>query len=122
MTCNSYYYYRVVAYNNSNGLVKSKYNTVKVKPVLKSTSIKVSAGKKKAYIKWNKVSGASGYQIYTKNSKGKYVLTKTTKSTSYTKTKLTSKKTYYYKVRAYKVVGGKKVYSSFSSVKKVKVK
>ena len=122
LTCNNYYYYRVIAYNNTNGLVKSKYNTVKVKPILKSTSIKVSAGKKKAYIKWNKVSGASGYQIYTKNSKGKYVLTKTTKSTSYTKTKLTPKKTYYYKVRAYKVVGGKKVYSSFSTVKKVKVK
>ena len=41
---------------------------------------------------------------------------------SYTNKKLTSKKTYYYKVRAYRVVNGKKVYSGYSKVKGVKIK
>ena len=40
----------------------------------------------------------------------------------YTNKKLTSKKTYYYKVRAYRVVNGKKVYSGYSKVKGVKIK
>ncbi|EDS73584.1 M6 family metalloprotease domain protein [Anaerofustis stercorihominis DSM 17244] len=123
LTCGRYYYYRVVAYNNKNGMVTSKYNTVKVKPSLKSPSVKLKSGKKKAIVKYNKVSGASGYKIYrsTKKSKG-YKLIKTTKSRSYTNKKLKSKKTYYYKVRAYKKVGKKTVYSSYSSIKKVKVR
>ena len=123
LTCGKYYYYRIVAYNNKNGMVTSKYNTVKVKPSLKSPSVKLKSGKKKAIVKYNKVSGASGYKIYrsTKKSKG-YKLIKTTKSRSYTNKKLKSKKTYYYKVRAYKKVGKKTVYSSYSSIKKVKVR
>lgn len=122
LTLNKYYSYKVVAFNDTQDLVKSESNVVKVKSILKTTNVSLVAGKKKATIKWSKVSGASGYQIYTKNSKGKYVLMKTTSKTSYVKTKLTPKKTYYYKVRSYRTVSGKKVYSSFSSIKKVKVK
>lgn len=36
--------------------------------------------------------------------------------------KLTSNKTYYYKVRAYRTENGKRVYNSYSKVKSVKVK
>ena len=36
--------------------------------------------------------------------------------------KLKKGKTYYYKVRAYKVVSGKKVYGKFSTIKKIKFK
>ena len=36
--------------------------------------------------------------------------------------KVSSKKTYYYKVRAYKTVKGKKIYGAYSVVKKVKCK
>ena len=36
--------------------------------------------------------------------------------------KLKGKKTYYYKVRAYKKENGKKVYSKYSAVKKIKTK
>lgn len=81
---------------------------------------------KKATLKWNKVSNASGYEVYMATSKsGKYskisTITKA-KTVSYTKSKLTKNKTYYFKVRAYKTVSGKKVYSSYSSVKSIKVK
>lgn len=56
---------------------------------------------------------------------GKYKAVSTIKkgsTVSYTNKKLTSKKTYYYKVRAYRVVNGKKVYSGYSKVKGVKIK
>ena len=55
---------------------------------------------------------------------GKYTKIKTAgKSTkSYTKSSLKKGKTYYFKVRTYKTVDGKKIYSSYSSVKSIKVK
>ena len=43
-------------------------------------------------------------------------------SISYTKGSLKKNKTYYFKIRAYKTVDGKKVYSSYSNIKSVKVK
>ena len=58
-------------------------------------------------------------------SKGKYKLVKTVKkgkTVSYTKTKLKKKTKYSFKVRAYKTVGGKKVYGSYSRVKTIKLK
>lgn len=78
-----------------------------------STSIK---------LKWSKVSSSSGYEIYRSTSKsGKYTLVKTlsgSSSTTYTNTKLTSNKTYYYKVRAYKIYKKKYYYGSYSSILK----
>lgn len=66
---------------------------------------------------------AHGYEIYrsTKKKSGYKKITDT-KKTSYKNKKLKSKKKYYYKVRAYRIVNGKKYYSSYSSVKSVKVK
>ena len=63
---------------------------------------------------------AKGYEVYRSNSKkGTYSKISTTNNLSYTNSKLSKKKTYYYKVRAYKVVNNKKVYSSFSSIKSI---
>ena len=41
---------------------------------------------------------------------------------TYTKKKLKKNKKYYFKLKAYKTVSGKKYYSAYSNVKKVKVK
>lgn len=46
----------------------------------------------------------------------------TNKNKSYLDKKVSSKKMYYYKVRAYKTVKGKKIYGAYSVVKKVKCK
>ena len=81
---------------------------------------------RKATVKWKKVSGASGYEVYMATSKnGKYSKVGTTtknNKVSYTKTSLKKNKKYYFKIRTYKVVDGKKIYSAYSSVKSVKVK
>ena len=85
------------------------------------------AGKKSVKVTWKKVKGIKGYQIqYSTNNKfkkgNKTITVKSTKSTSATIKKLKSKKTYYVRMRTYKVVNGKKVYSAWSKAKSVKVK
>ena len=88
----------------------------------KIASLKSSA-KKQVTVKAKAVSGAEGYQIkYANNSKFTNTVTVNTSSTTKTIKKLKSKKTYYFKIRAYKTVNGKKTYTQYSAVKKVKVK
>ena len=88
----------------------------------KVTKVNRSKNGKKLTVKVAKVSDADGYEVqYSTSSK---FTTKTTKKVSMKKTKTTikklkKKKTYYVRVRAYKTVNGKKVYSDWSSVKKV---
>jgi hypothetical protein len=93
------------------------------KPTLKS--VKNVKGRKMTVKISKKVKGAAGYQItYATDSKFK----KNKKNVNMTSTSKTIKnlkkgKTYYVKVRAYaKDSKGKKVYGSYSKVKKVKIK
>lgn len=102
---------------------KSKSN----KP--KKTSIsKIKAQKKGFKVTWKKVSNAKGYQVKYSTSKkftkktSKTATVKKATTTSKTVKKLKKKKTYYVKVRSYKTVNAKKVYSDWSKVKKVKTK
>ena len=104
------------------GAVVSQYTSI-AKPKLNSAK---STSKKKIKSSWNKVGGASGYQVmwstyknFSKNYKTKSVKSK---YLSKTVTAAQSKKTYYVRVRAYKTINGKKVYSQWSSTKKVKTK
>jgi len=123
------YYFKVRAYKTISG--KKKYGsyssilTTTTKTKTPSIS-KVTAGNYKITIKWKRVTGATGYEIYMATSKnGKYKKIKTiTKgsTTSYTKTGLTGEKTYYFKIRTYKTVAGKKLYSGYSSKKSAKAK
>lgn len=85
----------------------------------------VAKNQKKCKIKvtWKKVPNSLGYQIqYATNKKFKKAKKKTVKSTFVTLKKLKKKKTYFIRIRAYKIADGKKVYGKWSSVKKVKVK
>lgn len=115
------YYYKVRAYRTVDG--KDYYGAysavVKGTPKLGGvTGTKAaSASYNSVKVSWTKVAGASRYVVYYSSSKDSgYKTLKTTTSTSYTHTGLTSGKTYYYKVRAYRTVSGKKVYGAYSSV------
>lgn len=93
---------------------------------LKRPALKVSAGKKKATLSWNKISRASGYQIqYSKKSSMKSAIkVKVTKKSTTKRVikKLTSKKTYYFRIRAYAKAEDGTVYGAYSKKKKAKIK
>lgn len=72
-------------------------------------------------LSWNEVSEAKGYAVYMKTDKGKYKLIKSTKATKLNKSGLVIGNSYYFKVRAYKNVKGKKVYGPYSDVVKKKM-
>ena len=100
----------------------SKTVKVKAPSKVKLTSAKNGKGKKLT-VKWKKVTGAKGYQLqYAMNKKFKKKKSVQTKKPKYTIKKLKKKKTYYIRVRAYKMNGKKKVYGKWSTVKKVKIK
>ena len=110
----------------SVGNVNGAYSSVVSQATKPGTpTLKVSAGSKKASLSWNKQT-CTGYEVYmsTKKTSGfKNVKTITKAATiKFTKTGLTKGKTYYFKVRAYKTVDGKKVYGDYSKVVSVKVK
>ena len=112
------------AHNDTATTLQAK-NTVS-KP--KSTNTKkIKAAKKAISVTWKKVSGVKGYQIQVATDKKfkknkKTVTIKKQKTTKTTVKKLKAKKKYYVRIRTYKIVNGKKVYSSWSKVKSVKTK
>lgn len=123
------YYYKIkVVVKTQNGNQTSGFSNVKsAKAVPAKTTLKAKASNaKNVKLTWSKVKGANGYEIYRSNSKdGKYQKVKTISkggTTSYKDGKLKKSTTYYYKIRAYRKVDGKKVYGSYSSVVSVKTK
>lgn len=124
------YYYKVRAFTKteSGKTVYSPFSkSVYAKPAVKKPYIKAIKVKKKTItLSWSPLTRVSGYQIArATKAKGKYKVVKTItnkKTASWKNSKLKKGKTYYYKIRAYRVVSGKKVYSSYSAVKYKKVK
>lgn len=102
---------------------KAAVKKVKIKVSLKKPSLTISYSKKsrKIHLKWSKVAGASKYQVYQYDySKKKYILKDTGPSNAVGYSWIGKKgKTYKCRIRAYRVVNGKKVYSAFSPVKTV---
>lgn len=97
------------------------------KVTVKATSFTTCKNSKKGQIslKYKKLSGVKGYEIsYSTDKKFKKSVTKkTTQKTSYVMKKLKKGKTYYVRVRAYKLDStGQKVYGKYSAIKRVKVK
>lgn len=117
------YYYKVRAYRY-NGKTKyyglaSSAMSGKAVPNKVSVSSSSKAYADKVNLVWAKVSGASGYEVYRKaKNEAEYTLVKTLSGNSSVKCTDAGleKEEYYYKVRAYRTVNGKKVYGSFSSV------
>ena len=98
----------------------TKWTSSKLKAAKVSLKSVASYSYDKIKLTWEPLSGVDGYQIYRATSKsGTYSkvtsVTGASKS-SYINGSRTCGKTYYYKVRAYKRINGKTVYSKFSSV------
>lgn len=122
------YKFKIRAYKKDDGTIWGDYSSeFATATKTKTPTLKVSASstKGKAVAKWSNVSGETGFQLfYSSKSSGGFKKVKTYSKNVLegSKTGLTSGKTYYFKVRAYKKVDGKYIYSSFSSVKSIKVK
>lgn len=92
---------------------------------VKATTVNARASRSGKYIKvsWTK-KGAyklAGYKVYRAVKKnGPYKVVKTTAASSYTDRNVKKGKTYYYKVRGFRKVYGKTVYTKTSPVKYVK--
>ena len=100
-------------------LTKTEFAAKKVK-------VKAVKGVKKSVkVNWKSVEGADGYVIeYAKkaNFKGKKTVTVSASKKAKTIKRLSAKKTYYVRVKVYKVVDNEKVYTAYSAKKKVRTK
>ena len=100
-------------------LNQEKFKNSKVK-------LTVKAQTKKAKLSWKPIKGADGYEItYSLKStmkNKKKVNVKGGSKIDKTLTNLKSGKTYYVRIKAYKKVGDKKIYTKVSAKKQVRVK
>ena len=114
--------YKIVNNKTHNGDYSSSLaaTTKPPTPTVKLTS----PSTKKIKLTWTNISSrTTGYNIYMATSKnGTYKNIGSTSKKSFTKGSLKKGKTYYFKVRAYRTIDGKKVYSSYSSIKSIKCK
>ena len=116
----------ITASATKNCKAAKKNVTVTVNPSAVSITKAVNIKTRKADIQWKKNSYATGYEVqYSTNKTFKSgvktkAITKAS-TTKYTATSLAGKKTYYVRVRTYKTAGKKKLYSSWSAVKAVKI-
>jgi Fibronectin type 3 domain-containing protein len=122
---NATYYYELYSYkldDDSNRVYSSvkkyTYKTLPTAPTITISNSSYTSLK----ISWSAISQADGYEIYRATSaSGKYTLIKTVTGTTFNNTGLKFNTSYYYKVRAYSLVNGKKVYGAYSAVKNLKV-
>lgn len=122
--CGKTYYYKIRAYRTSGK--KNDYGKETNWVATKTTPCKVKyasgiqEGATTVTLRWGKTSGANGYEIYCSEKKNKeYKLVKTItnqKILKWKKTKLKDNKTYYFKIRAYVKINGKKIYGPYSSI------
>lgn len=123
LTSGKNYYYKVKAYKKikNNTYLGSYSDSLKTCPRPKKTEVKLSTPRSASVrISWKDIKYASGYEVYRSTSKGgKYTKVSTIKDgdkIKYTNYGLSKKKVYYYKVRSYKMVDKKKIYSYFSDI------
>lgn len=120
------YVFKVIPYfeTTSGTRYKALSGPSKAIYTLKKPTVNISKKTSgKVTVKWTNMSGESGYQISKSATKGKtkIVSTYTTTTGKYKYISATKGKTYYYKVRAFKTVNGKKVYGPWSAEKAYKL-
>ena len=122
LTTGTRYYYKIKAVAES---VSSDFSAVKGrKPRLKAPDLKVKSGASgTARLNWRKLTYADGYHVYMKTRKnGKFERIVKVQKSSYRKNGLKKGRTYYFRVRGYRVVKGKKYFGFYSDTVKVRIK
>ena len=118
-TIGKLYYYKVKAVKVIDGTNKasgySNTKSIRCKPAAPSLSIARTNGKPQIY--WNCIDSATKYWIYRSTDGVNFSYYDSTTKTSYTNKSTTKGKTYYYKVKAVKVVNGSNIASAYSGVK-----
>lgn len=117
------YYYKVRAYKKGN--IRGDYSAaVSARALLdKPSGLKVkSAGQGKANLSWKKVSGASGYTVYRSAKKNKGYKAAGAVRKTWLQADNLKKGTAHFKVRAYRTIGGKKLYGPYSPVVSCRIK
>jgi hypothetical protein len=118
------YTFKVVPYYTSDGVryLSLGYRTASIYTLKKISTPTLSRSSDKVKVKWANINGESGYQISRSTSKTgtNIVSTYSTTSGNYKNVSATKGTTYYYKVRAYKVVNGTKVFGPWSDAKAFK--
>ncbi|PFH85774.1 InlB B-repeat-containing protein [Bacillus sp. AFS088145] len=103
----------------TNTIIYAKWENVPGKP---SNATTAKAGKDAVKLTWSKVLGTTGYEIVKATSKtGSYKHLTSVTTTNYTNKGLSKGKTYFYKIRSYKMVGSKKNYGEWTSVMSIKL-
>lgn len=122
-TIGKLYYYKVKAVKVIDGTNKasgySNTKSIRCKPAAPSLSIARTNGKPQIY--WNCIDSATKYWIYRSTDGVNFSYYDSTKKTSYTNKSTTKGKTYYYKVKAVKVISGNNYASAYSNTKSLKV-
>ena len=81
----------------------------------------VLSGINNVKLTWNKIKGATGYEVYrSKDKLGEFKRIKRVEGTRKYTLYYNTDQPYYYKLRGYKVVNGKKVYTKYSKIVKGK--
>lgn len=124
VTCGVTYTYRVAAYTleNDKKVYQAQTEAVSAKASLAAPNFQSAniAAYNKIRLIWDKVNGSEGYVIYRSDSEdGKYSVLKTVTQASATNyvNVVKESKEYYYKVRAFVTIDGKKVYGEYSDIK-----
>lgn len=109
-----------------SGIYSSASKNITINVSLKRPSLSIkNIKKKKLSLSWKKEKRASGYEIYiAPNSKFKKYKKYMIKKSQIKKTvsRLKKNKKYWVRMRSYKTAGGRKIYSSYSKVKTIKIR
>jgi fibronectin type 3 domain-containing protein len=113
------YYYMVRAYCET-GTVVTYGGDSPVQSAAPSLAIPIVSATPLSYnrigVSWNAIDGAIKYEVYRSTSRESgYKLIATTTVINYTNKSVTTGLSYFYKVRAYRLVKGKKVYGNYSA-------
>ena len=112
------YYYAVAVYSGSR--TEGKCPEVGVMYLAAPSGLSVSNTIASLTLKWNAVTGATGYEVYRAGTDGKYSKITTVTSTSYVDTNVKNNTQYSYKIKAYNTAGAS-AFSTAASLKKTQI-